>query len=90
MTPSNLSGNNSRIPLRNYHQSPRYFFTHRIEKPPNAFGENHEAYRNWQINQPLFDGRGKWKNLTQEEKQLIKDRVGEMLIEYGYTTDLNW
>jgi hypothetical protein len=47
-------------------------------------------YRNWQINQPLFDGRNKWHRLTEEEKQLIKDRAGATLIKYGYTTDLNW
>jgi hypothetical protein len=73
-----------------YHKSPRYFFTHRIEKPPNAFGENHNSYRNWQINQPLFDGRGKWRRLTGEEKQLIKDKAGEMLMEYGYASDADW
>jgi len=76
--------------LCSYYKSPRYFFTYRIESPPNAFGENHEIYRNWQINQPLFDGRGKWQRLTKEEKQLIKDKAGEMLIKYGYTTDMNW
>jgi hypothetical protein len=76
--------------VRNYHESIRYFFTDHIEKPPNAFGNNHEPYRNWQINQPLFDGRGRWQRLTPEEKQLIKDKAGNMLIEYGYAADLNW
>lgn len=73
-----------------YHETPRYFFTPRIEKPPDTFGANHMAYRNWQMNQPLFDGRGKWHRLTEAEKQLIKNKAGEMLIQYGYATDLKW
>ena len=76
--------------LRRHHESPRYFFSARIEKPPNAVGENHDMYRNWQMNQPLFDGRGKWLRLTPQEKQVIKDRAGEMLINYGYASNLNW
>ncbi len=42
------------------------------------------------MNQPLFDGRGKWQCLTETEKQLIKDKAGAMLIEYRYATDLTW
>jgi len=76
--------------LSRYHETSRCFFTSRIEKPPNAFRENHDLYRNWQINQPLFDGRGRWLRLTEEEKNLIKEKAGEMLIEYGYAKDLNW
>lgn len=74
-----------------YHETSQYYFAPpRIERPPNAAGENHNLYRNWQINQPLFDGRGKWLRLTEAEKQLIKDKAGPMLIQYGYATDLNW
>jgi hypothetical protein len=76
--------------VRNFHETPRYYFTSRVEKPPNESGENHGMYRNWQVNQPLFDGRGKWRRLTEEEKQMIKRKAGEMLIEFGYATDLNW
>jgi hypothetical protein len=47
-------------------------------------------YRNWQMNQPLFDGRGKWHRLTEGEKQLIKNKAGQRLIKYGYAADLNW
>ena len=73
-----------------YHESPRYYFKSSIEKPDDIFGDNHYLYRNWQMNQPLFDGRGKWQRLKESEKQLIKDRAGEMLIKYGYATDLTW
>ena len=76
--------------MGSYHETSRYFFVPRIEKPPNVFGQNHVLYRNWQMNQPLFDGRGRWLRLTKDEKQLIKDKAGEMLIKYGYVTDFNW
>jgi len=73
-----------------YHEQPVYFFSSRLEKPPGLTGEQHPQYRNWQINQPLFDGRGRWLRLTEEQKERVKARMGDMLIRYGYTTDLNW
>jgi hypothetical protein len=76
--------------IREYHKSPRQFYSDRIEKPPSAFGANHEQYRNWQINQPLFDGRGKWKRMSKEEKDLVKKIGGKLLIEFGYVEDSSW
>ena len=73
-----------------FHETPRYYFVSSIEKPADAFGNNHYGYRNWQMNQPLFDGRGRWHRLSDSEKQLIKDKAGSALIEYGYTMDLDW
>jgi hypothetical protein len=73
-----------------FHEKPLYYFSSRIEKPREVFGENNGLYRNWQMNQPLFDGRGKWRALAAEEKRLLKDRAGGMLVEYGYASDLNW
>jgi hypothetical protein len=76
--------------LLRYHETAQYFFTSRIEKPRSIFGENHELYRNWQINQPLFDGRGKWRQMTEEEKRLVKAKAGQLLIELGYAEGLDW
>jgi hypothetical protein len=76
--------------LAEYNKTARRYYSEQLEKPPNAFGTNHEQYRNWQINQPLFDGRGKWKRLAEREKDLIKKLAGDMLIEYGYARDKNW
>ncbi len=76
--------------LLRYHETTKYFLSTRVDKPPNSFGGNMMPYRNWQINQPLFDGRGKWQALSLEDKNLIKQKAGEMLIEYGYATDLHW
>ena len=76
--------------IMRYHEKPRNYLGSRVEKPVYAFGESNSAYRNWQMNQPLFDGRGRWQRLTESEKQLIKEKAGEMLIKYGYAADLNW
>lgn len=73
-----------------YYETTQYHLSTRIDKPPNSFGGNLMQYRNWQINQPLFDGRGKWQGLSSEDKNLIKEKAGDMLIEYGYACDLSW
>ena len=49
-----------------------------------------ELYRNWQINQPLFDGRGKWRQMTEEEKRLVKAKAYGMLAELGYGAQADW
>ena len=72
------------------HEKPKYFYSKKIEKPPDTTQAHHDQYRNWQINQKLFDGRGKWKQLSEEKKAIIKEAAGGMLIDYGYTTDMNW
>ena len=44
-----------------------------------------KKYRNWHINQPLFDGRNKWKKkINEEEKQLLKQKAQKYMIEFGY------
>jgi hypothetical protein len=76
--------------LLHHHETPKLFYAKTVEKPADAFGDNHVQYRNWQINQPLFDGRGKWTKLSAGEKDLIKTVAGDMLIEYGYCSDKAW
>lgn len=75
---------------KNYNQKDRRYYASKIEKPENASGKNHRQHRNWQINQPLFDGRGRWKTLNQDEKNIINEAAAEMLKEYGYIEDKNW
>jgi hypothetical protein len=72
------------------HEIPKYYYYWRIAKPPDASDKHHAQYRTWQINQKLFDGRGRWKQLSDEKKALIKDVAGDLLIEYGYASDRNW
>ena len=74
----------------NYYKTPKYYFSNTIKKPQTAFGENHDQYRNWQINQPLFDGRGKWKRMTEPEQVNVKEQANQMLGAYGYVDNENW
>lgn len=60
------------------------------EKPSGQGGEDHQKFRDWQISQPLFDGRGQWKALDGEERRAVKEIAGDMLAEYGYAKDNNW
>jgi hypothetical protein len=76
--------------MREYHRSPKSIYHRKLAKPESPSGKNHEQYRNWQINQPLFDGRGKWMRMTAVEKRIVKEHANDMLIEYGYVTDDKW
>ena len=65
-------------------------------EPEKAAGElgdvtSHRHLRAWQINQPLFDGRGRWQHeLSDEEKARLKDLALNQLVEFGYVSDDNW
>jgi hypothetical protein len=72
------------------HEQPKYFYAKKIEKPADETVFNHDQFRNWQINQKLFDGRGRWKKLPEQKKAIIKRVGGQMLIDYGYAKDLDW
>lgn len=50
--------------------------------------DNQGAFRNWQINQPIFDGRGRWiKNLSAEEIEYFSAKAGEKMFEFGYNLE---
>ena len=84
-------GENFEPSMRDYHTVPKRYFSNNLSKPDNSYGKNHDQYRNWQINQPLFDGRSKWKQkMTEQEKVLFKSLAGEMLISYGYADNYDW
>ena len=81
----NFLGEDYEEGIKDYHKQERKWYSDIITKPVSIRGEdNHRQYRNWQINQPLFDGRGRWKKLPEEELNYIYERAGEMLIDYGY------
>ncbi len=87
----NFIGEDFEPAMLEFHKQPKYFYSSRIEKPGSVTGKDHDQYRNWQINQPLFDGRGKWQqNLAPEEKEVIKRAANDMLIEFGYADNANW
>ena len=43
-----------------YNEKPRDWYA------SNTNARSHEKYRNWQINQPMFDGKNKWKKKINE------------------------
>ena len=76
-----------------YHETPAYIFSQRVRNPGSVSGKDHKDHRNWQINQKLFDGSGKWiKEMSEEEKILFKaDKdAKQRLIDFGYATDDDW
>jgi hypothetical protein len=78
--------------LVDFHEKPTFIFGQQIKKPDSeAAGEDHKNYRNWQINQKLFNARGKWASeLSEQDKAIFKAKAGAMLVEYGYAKDLDW
>lgn len=78
--------------MRNFHQRRLdLFHSNTSTTPPSEAGEHHNQHRNWQINQQLFDGSGKWQEgMSAEEKALFKQKAGQMLIDYGYAADMDW
>lgn len=63
----------------------------RVPKEVPLTGKNHRIHRNWQINQPLFDGSGRWqREMTDEQKCIFKEVAGDVLIRLGYAEDNNW
>jgi hypothetical protein len=79
--------------LITYHETPAYIYSRKISNPGSGSGKDHKEYRNWQINQKLFDGSGKWiEKMTAEEKAHFKANKDalQMLIDFGYATDDDW
>lgn len=78
--------------MRNFHQRRLDLFRSGASSPPpSEAGEHHNQHRNWQINQQLFNGSGKWQGeMSSDEKAIFKHQAGQMLIDYGYAVDMNW
>ena len=57
----------------------------RSEVPPKD-GKEHHALRNWQVNQPIFDSSGRWKNeLREDDLSKLASGHGRYLMEaFGY------
>ena len=68
-----------------------WFGERAIRKGIGSNGREHNALRNWQINQPLFDGSGRWREeMTPEQKATFKKVAGRLLVRLGYAADRNW
>ena len=71
--------------MKEFYKITRKWYSRKITRPKTSpHGINFGQYRNWQINQPIFDGRGKWKELTEKEITQVYEEAGDMLLELGY------
>lgn len=72
--------------MLNYHAERRNWFgTKGLEKGSDKDGAAHNNLRNWQVNQPIFDGRGKWKEVFDAVPAALLDGRGrEMMEHFGY------
>ena len=70
-----------------YHEEQRLWFdVPELTKGTGAAGLEHRLLRNWQINQPLYDDRGKWKRLLGPADLALLEtaEAREMLAHFGY------
>lgn len=52
---------------------------------------SHQRLRTWQVNQPLFDGSGRWRTgLSREEQARFKVLAQPHLEAFGYAADDGW
>ena len=76
--------------MLSYHEQPAFVFSKNLSHPGSPAGKDHAQFRNWQINQKLFDGSGKWqKDMTEAEKTLFKQEALDLLIQFGYAESDN-
>jgi hypothetical protein len=75
--------------LLEYHRQPRRWFRTAEAEPTSGVGESHNARRNWQINQPIFDGRGRWRGELPAEyvARFNSGRLAELMDAFGYVRD---
>lgn len=68
-----------------YYLRPKTWITNDISKPTSTKGfENHAALRSWQINQPIYDSRGIWKDFPPKEVELVTNTLKPLLVDFGY------
>ena len=70
-----------------YHKQPIMWARQtEIRRGTGLDGSEHSALRNWQINQPIFDGRGSWKDKLSSDQiaQLENDPGRPLMRALGY------
>jgi tetratricopeptide (TPR) repeat protein len=79
--------------LLEYHKTEHRWYSDKIEKPEAIkTHDDHNTNRNWQINQPIFDGRGRWlTEMSEAEKEHFKSSPAQQLLEkFGYVVNSDW
>ena len=73
--------------LLDFHRHERLWFREKNLRRGSGRGRrDHHALRNWQVNQPIFDNRGRWKTvLRHQDIAEITEGVGRpLMIAFGY------
>jgi hypothetical protein len=72
-----------------YHTRPRLWFGRSEIRRTSGVGDAHKDLRNWQVNQPLFDGRGRWRAQLPPEivSRFSTGRPRVIMDAFGYTLD---
>jgi hypothetical protein len=75
--------------LLNYHQSQKLWHNETKVREADSIGtdgDEHKALRTWQVNQKIFDGRGRWKGELPEAivAEFAKGRCAELMAGFGY------
>jgi hypothetical protein len=79
--------------MLDFHREPIFWGDTSDRSKPGKLGDrqSHVQLRNWQINQPLFKGSGRWHGeMSPEEKDLFKQRAQAELVRFGYAEDDSW
>ncbi len=73
--------------MLNYHEKPHMWFGRKELRKTSGVGDEHNDHRNWQVNQPIFDGRGRWKtDLPPQYVERFKTGTfaRQFMLEFGY------
>jgi hypothetical protein len=62
----------------------------KVEQPKNVRGrgKDHEIRRAWQVQQPLFDGRGRFAELSTTNKSIIAKKTEHIVRMYQYDKEM--
>jgi hypothetical protein len=64
---------------------PKRWYSEEVSHPGRYDAATHNQYRNWQINQPIFDGRGAWRSeLSDEQAARVVQQTRLLARELGY------
>jgi hypothetical protein len=73
--------------LLDYHRQPHLWYGEKEVRRTSGVQREHESYRNWQVNQPIFDGRGRWKQDLPAEvaAQFERGDAALLMKAFGYS-----
>tara|TARA_B100000925_G_C21991736_1_gene467153 strand:- start:8 stop:772 length:765 start_codon:yes stop_codon:yes gene_type:complete len=67
-----------------FHKIEKKWYFNTIKKPNEYNKYTHTQFRNWQINQPLFDGRNRRHELNEKQLDLIMKKTKQVREVLGY------